>query len=136
MNHKEILTQSAATLRLRSEQFGAEEDVMGRACIIFETITGSEISLYEAAIFMHSYEMSRIKQSRHNLSNVMNGIDYLALSGQFAAAELSSTMDEMEGDIKKMASKLAPIPRTLVSTSLPTLVSAPIVEPGRADEDR
>jgi hypothetical protein len=108
MNHKDILTQSATLLRTRSEQHGTEEDVMDRACKIFESITGTHLSLYEASIFMHSYEMARMKKSFRNLNSVLNGIDYLALAGQFADAELGTTLDRQEADIKAMAAKLSP----------------------------
>lgn len=111
MNHKDILAQSATLLRTRSEQHGAEEDVMDRACKIFESITGSRLSLYEASIFMHSYEMARMKKSFRNLNSVLTGIDYLALAGQFADAELGATLDREEADIKAMAAKLAPVIR-------------------------
>jgi hypothetical protein len=114
MNHKDILAQSATLLRTRSEQHGAEEDVMDRACKIFENITGTHLSLYEASIFMHSYEMARMKKSFRNLNSVLNGIDYLALAGQFADAELGTKLDlqeadiKVEADIKAMAAKLSP----------------------------
>lgn len=111
MNHKDILAQSATLLRTRSEQHGAEEDVMDRACRIFESITGTRLSLYEASIFMHSYEMARMKKSFRNLNSVLTGIDYLALAGQFADAELGATLDREEADIKAMAAKLAPVIR-------------------------
>lgn len=111
MNHKDILAQSATLLRTRSEHHGAEEDVMDRACQIFGNITGSRLSLYEASIFMHSYEMARMKKSFRNLNSVLNGIDYLALAGQFADAELGATLDREEADIKAMAAKLAPVIR-------------------------
>ena len=111
MNHKDILAQSATLLRTRSDQHGAEEDVMDRACRIFESITGTRLSLYEASIFMHSYEMARMKKSFRNLNSVLTGIDYLALAGQFADAELGATLDREEADIKAMAAKLAPVIR-------------------------
>ena len=111
MNHKDILAQSATLLRTRSEQHGTEEDVMDRACRIFESITGTRLSLYEASIFMHSYEMARMKKSFRSLNSVLNGIDYLALAGQFADAELGVTLDREEADIKAMAAKLAPVIR-------------------------
>jgi hypothetical protein len=108
MNLRDILAQSATLLRTRSEQHGAEEDVMDRACKIFENITGTHLSLYEASIFMHSYEMARMKKSFRNLNSVLNGIDYLALAGQFADAELGTKLDLQEADIKAMAAKLSP----------------------------
>lgn len=111
MNHKEILAQSATLLRTRSEQHGTEEDVMDRACKIFGNITGLNLSLYEASIFLHSYEMARMKKSFRNLNSVLNSIDYLALAGQFADAELGVTLDREEADIKAMAAKLAPVIR-------------------------
>ena len=111
MNHKDNLAQSATLLRTRSDQHGAEEDVMDRACRIFESITGTRLSLYEASIFMHSYEMARMKKSFRNLNSVLTGIDYLALAGQFADAELGATLDREEADIKAMAAKLAPVIR-------------------------
>jgi hypothetical protein len=115
MNHKEILSQSATLLRSRSELHGQEEDVMDRACKIFGNITGVEMSLYEGAMFMHCYEMARLKKNRRNLQGLMAGIDYLALSGQFAAVD--SAMDDTERDIREMAAKLAPRQHMVVEAS-------------------
>lgn len=125
MNHKDILAQAVTTLRSRTEQYGAEEDVMDRACKIFENITGVEMSLYEGAIFMHSYEMARVKRSRRNMPSVLNSIDYLALSAQFSAAELNMVLeDSMEG-ITEMAAKLSPVIRTTTDAK----VTPPAEEP-------
>lgn len=105
MNHKDILAQSVTALRSRADQYGGEEDVMNRACKIFENITGIEMSLYQGAIFMHSYEMARVKKSQRNLSNIVNSIDYLALSAQFSSAEHDLSMS----NVKDMAAKLSPV---------------------------
>ena len=123
MNHRDILSQSATLLRSRSDLHGQEEDVMDRACKIFENITGVEMSLYEGAMFMHCYEMARMKKNRRNLQGLMSSIDYLALSGQFAAADADAAMDEAEDGIRQMAAKLAPIPRL------------PITDPPRVDDE-
>lgn len=123
MNHRDILSQSATLLRSRSDLHGQEEDVMDRACKIFESITGVEMSLYEGAMFMHCYEMARMKKNRRNLQGLMSSIDYLALSGQFAAADVDAAMDEAEDGIRQMAAKLAPIPRP------------PVTEPNRVDDE-
>ena len=120
MNHKDILAQSATLLRTRSEQHGTEEDVMDRACKIFVSITGVEMSLYEGAMFMHAYEMARMKKNRRNIQGLMAGIDYLALSGQFASAD--TAMDEAEDGIREMAMKLAPMQRL------------PVVEPNSPEQ--
>ena len=113
MNHKDILAQSATLLRSRSELFGGEEDVLDRACKIFENITGVEMSLYEGAIFMHCYEMARVKKSRRNMANVLNSIDYLALSAQFSSTEHDSILEESMDGVREMAAKLAPVMRQL-----------------------
>lgn len=113
MNHRDILSQSANLLRSRNDQHGQEEDVMDRACKIFENITGVEMSLYEGAMFMHAYEMARMKKNRRNMQGLMASIDYLALSGQFASAD--TAMDEAEEGIREMAMKLAPMPRPPVT---------------------
>jgi hypothetical protein len=121
MNHRDILSQSATLLRSRSELHGQEEDVMDRACKIFENITGIEMSLYEGAMFMHSYEMARMKKNRRNMQGLMSSIDYLALSGQFAAGEIETVAEDTEESIRQMAAKLAPIPRL------------PVTDPPRVD---
>jgi hypothetical protein len=118
MNHRDILTQSANLLRARSEQHGTEEDVMNRACMIFESITGIEMSLYEGAIFLHSYEMARVKKNR-SVTNVMNSIDYLALSAQFSTAESDALVEESTDGVKEMAAKLAPAMRPMIHAPAP-----------------
>jgi hypothetical protein len=107
MNHKDILAESVKLLRNRNKQFGSEEDVLSRALVIFHSMTGIELSLYEGAIFLHAYEAARMKNNRKSLSNVYNGIDYLALSGQFAAVERKIPFDEVEDDILKTVTRLS-----------------------------
>ena len=79
--------------------------------MIFEAITGVEMSMYEGAIFMHSYEMARIKKNRRNMSTVLTSIEYLALSGQLAVTENDLMLEDSMCDVKEMASKLSPVLR-------------------------
>jgi hypothetical protein len=84
MDHTAILTDAVLTLRNRDEQYGSMTDTMTRACQIFELITGSKITPYQANIFMHALKLARIRSSPGKLDNYVDGINYLAFAGEFA----------------------------------------------------
>jgi hypothetical protein len=84
MDHTKILTDAVLILRDRDQQYGSMAETMSRACQIFELITGSPLSIYHANIFMTALKMSRIRTSPGKLDNYVDGINYLAFSGEFA----------------------------------------------------
>jgi hypothetical protein len=47
------------------------------------------------------------------MANVLNSIDYLALSAQFSTAEQDSILEESMDGVREMAAKLAPVMRQL-----------------------
>jgi hypothetical protein len=84
MNHTEILTEAVMILRDRDEQYGKMQDVVIRACEIFELTTGKEMSPYHANMFMHSLKLARLRTSPQKPDNYVDGINYLAFAGEFA----------------------------------------------------
>jgi len=84
MDHKQILSDAISILRDREMQYGNIHDVTGRACDIFELITGVGMSSYHANIFLHSVKLARMKEAPEKPDNYADGINYLAFAGEFA----------------------------------------------------
>ena len=109
MDHIEILGKSVAILRDRGEQYGQVGDVFTRACGIFEMITGASINRRDAALFMHSMKLARIKTTPEKMDNYIDGINYMAFAGQFVGDKAAESM--IDDGIREMAAKLAPRPQ-------------------------
>lgn len=117
MNHKEILAESVAMLRDRGNEYGDENELYERACLMFNLITGGDFTPWHAAMFMAVLKMARIRTSHQKLDNYVDGVNYLAFAGQFADARSEivrpsvpvEITDKMEEDIKRMAQKFAPV---------------------------
>ena len=112
MDHKQILGEAIAILRDRDAEYGQMNDVIIRACEIFELTTGKEFSPYYANMFMHSLKLARIKGTPSKLDNYADGINYLAFAGEFAIQtdaadailnagmrDLVDQLNKQEGDI-------------------------------------
>jgi hypothetical protein len=84
MDHKQILGEAISILRDRDMQYGQMQDVVIRACEIFELTTGREMSAYHANMFMHSLKLARLRTSPQKPDNYVDGINYLAFAGEFA----------------------------------------------------
>jgi hypothetical protein len=87
MDHKQILGDAIAILRDRETQYGNIHDVTGRACDIFELITGVHMSSHHANMFLHCVKLARIKGSPEKPDNYADGINYLAFAGEFATMQ-------------------------------------------------
>lgn len=86
MEHKAILGHAAVILGERASQYGKMNDTIERACDIFELITGTRLSPYEANIFMHSLKLARIKPNPKKEDNFIDGVNYLAFAGEYATS--------------------------------------------------
>jgi hypothetical protein len=119
MNHKELLAESVAMLRDRGADYGDENALYERVCLIYNLMTGEQLTPWHAAIFMTALKMARIRTSAQKLDNYVDGVNYLAFAGQFAEArsekirptvpipvEIEEQVDE---DIKRMAEMFAPV---------------------------
>lgn len=106
MDHIEILSKAVAILRDRGEQYGHHGEVFFRACSIFEMITGRRLSRWEAAMFLHSLKMARIRKSAMKADNYEDGINYMAFAAEFSRDLL--TEGAIDDSVREMAEKLSP----------------------------
>jgi hypothetical protein len=104
MDHKTLLGTAFDILHDRDGQYGPADDGFARACGIFKLVTGIELTMYQASMFLHCLKLSRIHQTPEKLDNYVDGINYLAFAGEFIGAENEPAMSA-----RAMASKLSPI---------------------------
>lgn len=110
MDHKDILTQSASILNKRADQYGDMREVMHRASLHATLLLGRPVSKYEVVTIMTAVKMSRIPSTIDLMDNYVDGINYLAFAGEFAADEaIANKSDEALFDgISEIARKFAP----------------------------
>ena len=108
MKHTEILGQTINTLRERGDQYGPEEACFERIATLSSIVLNKSISPYDIAMILHCVKLGRLQENRNNADNYIDGIAYLAFSGQFANLTNSVSI-ALEDDIAAMASKLAPL---------------------------
>ena len=108
MKHTEILGQTISTLRERGAQYGPEEACFERIATLSSIVLNKSISPYDIAMILHCVKLGRLQENRNNADNYIDGIAYLAFSGQFANLTNSVSI-ALEDDIAAMASKLAPL---------------------------
>ena len=132
MNYADIINKSVSLFSDRGSQYGDVNENMERACLIYNTITGENLTPYQANMFLHSLKLARIRSDWKKGDNYFDGINYLAFAGEAAqvkndvavpvtmpkvpsmtvpgttntVAEISA---EMEQEIKDLAAKFAPV---------------------------
>jgi hypothetical protein len=87
MNHIELLNESVSMLRDRGNDYGDENELFERTCIIFNLMTGLDFTPWHGAMWMTALKMARIKPNHQKLDNYVDGINYMAFAGQFAEAK-------------------------------------------------
>lgn len=125
MNYSDIIQQSASIFSERDLEYGSVNEGMERACLIYNTITGEQMTPYQANMFLHSLKLSRIRKNARKADNYLDGINYLAFAGEAAQIQDETPMpvrvpqavsmnaaDEMEQEIKELAAKFAPVQQT------------------------
>lgn len=108
MKHTEILGQTINTLRERGGQYGPEEACFERIATLASIVLNKSISPYDITMILHCVKLGRLQENRSNADNYIDGIAYLAFSGQFANLPNAVSI-ALEDDIAAMASKLAPL---------------------------
>jgi hypothetical protein len=117
MNHRKLLQQANTILQERGVDYGDESELFERACTIYNLVTGSSMTPWEASMFMASLKLARTKTSRRKSDNYIDCINYLAFAAQFAPVKtgrvlvsvpLPEVSDKVEEDIKNIADSLAP----------------------------
>jgi hypothetical protein len=106
MDHKEILGEAIAILRDRDQQYGNIHDITGRACQIFELITGMTMTSYQANMFLHCVKLARMKPQPGKVDNYADGINYLAFAGEFAVAADQANNAALNAEMRDLVNKL------------------------------
>jgi hypothetical protein len=104
MNHTEILTTAASTLRERGRQYGPVELCFDRASKLASIRLNKTISMYDVAIIMSCVKQARQTESPTLVDSFVDDVNYTAIAGQFAAAQFET----IEDDIVAMAKRFAP----------------------------
>lgn len=105
MDHKQILGEAIAILRDRDQQYGNIHDITGRACQIFELITGMTMSSHQANMFLHCVKLARMKPQPGKVDNYADGINYLAFAGEFATMQ-DPASDMINAEMRDIVNKL------------------------------
>jgi hypothetical protein len=126
MNHKEILSSAVNTLKDRADLYGSEEDLFERVSILYNVMTGQQLSPYDINVVMVCVKLARMRYDRKVADNYVDAINYMSFMAQFAevknpvvpiskpAQSSNVTMavtDEMEAEIKALADKFKPEPK-------------------------
>jgi hypothetical protein len=104
MNHTDILTTAASTLRERGRQYGPVELCFDRASRLASIRLNKNISMYDVAIIMSCIKQARQTESPTLVDSWVDDVNYTAIAGQFAAAQFET----IEDDIAAMARRFAP----------------------------
>jgi len=102
------LSSAVGILKDRAAQYGPEEDCFGRISQLSSIILNKTISPYDVAMILHCTKLGRLQENRTNADHYVDGINYLAFSGQFAGLR-ASVEAAVEDDIAALARKFAPV---------------------------
>jgi len=123
MKHTDILVTATSTLKQREGLYGPAVEVFENAAKIASIICVKEVSAYDIAMIMTIVKMVRMRESRTEPDHYVDGVNYLAMAGEFAnlqssreiafgddIRELLGRRDEPEPEpsVADMAAKLAP----------------------------
>jgi hypothetical protein len=126
MNHKEILSSAVSILKDRADLYGSEEDLFERVSILYNVMTGQQLSPYDINVVMVCMKLARMRFDRRVADNYVDAINYMSFMGQFAdiknpvvpiskpaqsGAVMMPVTDEMEAEIKALADKFKPEPK-------------------------
>jgi hypothetical protein len=104
MNHTDILTTAASTLRERGHQYGPVELAFDRACKLASIRLNKPVSMYDVAIIMSCVKQARQTENPTLVDSWVDDVNYTAIAGQFAQAQFGN----IEDDIAAMARRFAP----------------------------
>jgi hypothetical protein len=126
MNHKEILSSAVNTLKDRADLYGSEEDLFERVSILYNVMTGQQLSPYDINVVMVCVKLARMRYDRKVADNYVDAINYMSFMAQFAEVKnpvvpiskpaqsgivTMTATDEMEAEIKALADKFKPEPK-------------------------
>ena len=137
MKHTDILDTATSTLKQRGVLYGPAVEVFENVSKIASTICVKEISPYDVAMIMTVMKLVRMRESRTVTDHYVDGVNYLAMAGEFA--NLQSSKDIAFGDdIRELISrKEEPIPEQVtgsepepsVEDMAAKLAPEPVIEP-------
>ena len=85
MKHTDFLAEALKLIDERGQDYGDLDANFERVRMIFFAITGINLSSREAALFLVSLKLARLKESPEKADHYTDGINYLAFAGQFAS---------------------------------------------------
>ena len=109
MNHREVIKSQVSALNQRQELYGTEATCFARIASFASLLLGREVSEYEVAIFNMATKLGRIPERPDYADNYIDLNNYSAFAAQFA--KIPDAVQQMENDVRAMASKLSPYPR-------------------------
>ena len=105
MNYESTMTKAVSAIKERAD-YGDITDVHEDIANVLTILLGRKYTMYEVAMVHHATKLVRAKRDRKKPDHYVDGINYLAFAAQFSGAS------DVEQDIKDIASKFAPMPRT------------------------
>ena len=125
MKYADIITKSASIFSERDLEYGDVNATTERVCVIYNTITGEDITPYQVNMMLHCLKLARIRSDRKKADNYFDGINYLAFAAEAAQVRDDVPVPvqmpqpkqptvkifdvEMEQEIKDLAAKFAPV---------------------------
>ena len=86
MEYKDIMTQTIDVFHDRASQYGDMKETLERQAKISSLILNKPVTPYDIAMIMHACKLGRLEGDRHNLDSYVDGINYFAFAGMFAAS--------------------------------------------------
>jgi len=104
VNHTEILTTAAQTLKERGHQYGPVELCFDRASKLASIRLNRPVSMYDVAVILSCVKQARQPENPTLVDSWVDDVNYTAIAGQFASAQFGN----IEDDIAAMARRFAP----------------------------
>jgi hypothetical protein len=105
MDYQSAMTSAIGAIQSRST-YGDVTDVHDDIAKTLTILMGKPFSMYDVAMVHHVTKLVRAKRDRQNPDHFVDGINYLAFAAQFSGA------NTVEQDIRDIAARFAPMPRT------------------------
>lgn len=82
MDPHATLTECAALIGERGQDYGGIEDNFARIALIASVTTGKQITAYDAAMILVATKLSRMAGTRDKRDNYLDAINYLAFASE------------------------------------------------------
>lgn len=86
MSYEGFMKQATDIVAERGKNYGEIAAFLAKQVQLFEAVTGIRLTEREAALFMHTWKMTRIFEDPQNADHYVDGVNYLAFAGMMNAA--------------------------------------------------